>query len=203
MKKTNAIMMAAIMVAAMLLVNAVSGINFGNVAKDLQNKIPEATKNIDPYQVYKAYFKRVDQGKKKSTKLPANLINMLKSHFRGLKKVTAFESKNVHGQNAMTDCMKIYFPANSGMINKIKNGYFLNKKDNNLQWLLHELQHTQQCQRVGGRAKYANVWFKQVKTTTLIAANSGQAINEKSIHDSMPMEKEADSTADRILAQLK
>jgi hypothetical protein len=59
--------------------------------------------------------------------------------------------------------------------------------------LLHELQHYNQCRRVGGRNRYAKMWFQDLEVSAIQAAIQGRVTSMKALHDGMPMEKEAKS----------
>lgn len=80
-------------------------------------------------------------------------------------------------------------------MNRLKQGKLSGKGD--FIWLLHELQHYNQCKRIGGRDHYALMWFRDLGNTLL---KSGIL---KTIHDRMPMEKEAISSADTLCKQIQ
>ncbi len=74
--------------------------------------------------------------------------------------------------------------------------------DQQLKWLFHELVHTEQCSRWGGRENYAKIWFKQVSKAVLKKIQQGKLsgiINDLNnaaklakYDNGMPMELEAD-----------
>jgi hypothetical protein len=170
---------------------------------------------VDPVTADKAYrtwFLHVGTGAR-MTSLPQWLQNQFRPYFGAtlLTQVRFGASNHVFQDNAMTDCKNIYFPAGNGIVAAIRNGQIfddsLRSPGTGLHWLLHELTHARQCDQVGGRTKYAVMWFTQVRLSLLrkILSNVSQVTSDesKSIHDLMPMEAAADRYADRILAQYR
>ncbi len=98
---------------------------------------------------------------------------------------------------AMTDCNIVYFP-NKSLVDKINTGQRITKKQMHL--LLHEVGHTQQCQK-SSREMYARQWFNDLSPAIVAALNSGQ-IETKIIHDAMPLEKEAETFAKKMMLEV-
>jgi len=148
---------------------------------------------------YKAFFKKVNNKANSPISLSKNFIDIYQRYFRNnLRNVKIYESSGVAARNAMTDCHKIYFPRSSGIYGKMKKGIALNVKDK--RWLLHEVVHTQQCTRVGGRNNYAIKWFSHIPIGTLKALIKGKSVENFStrLHDKMPMESNAEAIAQRL-----
>ena len=146
---------------------------------------------------YKAYFLRVSRHANGKIPLPVEIIDRYQREYsNNLRNVRVSESSAVHGDNAMTDCRTIYFPAGSGMKNEVKNHTFSTLKHAN--WFFHELTHTEQCKKVGGRNNYAMKWFSHLAAGVIKAIVKGDRVNEKHIHDRMPMEAQANRKGSRI-----
>jgi hypothetical protein len=158
---------------------------------------------------YVAYFEAVGSGAEKRS-LPGDVRQQLQAYYpaKVLNEVRYASSKLTAGGNAMTDCSTIYFPAEQGLgaVATIKNGRLFNAdatSTRHLHWLLHELEHANQCSNWGGRMLYADRWFSQLPAPVLqdVFDNLDKA-NMGRIHDSMPMEKQAEGKADSVMAQL-
>jgi hypothetical protein len=155
---------------------------------------------------YRSYFAVVDAGASKR-RLPHDVRQKLVPYYgmRLLEQVWYGESNFLQiADAAMTDCHSIYFPSGSGMIDIIeKSDLFKSKHRDDLKWLLHELAHCEQCSRMGGRDSYAQTWFREVAlaTITQLLLDPSQ-VSAEMLHDAMPMEKEAEKKAVRVLKQL-
>lgn len=144
--------------------------------------------------LYQGYMAQLDSGVTLH-QLPEHYITALRA---------SYPSVNLHNwrfgygnhqppNNATTDCSKTYFN-NSSYVTKLKNGNLSTSQE--FHWMLHEIQHFVQCNRVGGRDAYAKMWFDQLSVT--FVQNSDLA----TLHDRMPMEAEADRVADQALQDL-
>ncbi|MGB0910553.1 MAG: hypothetical protein ACPGYT_09335 [Nitrospirales bacterium] len=169
------------------------------VLRDL-SKIKNAAVTLNPASITKAYdmyFGWVSSGKLgKKQALSSKTIKKYQPFYKAdLTKVKIAESKRVHGRNAMTNCKTIWFPKGSGM---------LKNPDSNIHWFAHELEHYEQCMSRGGKRRYANMWFGQVGSNWAKLALNGKSgdINHGGLHDAMPMEKNADKKADKVLKAL-
>lgn len=176
--------------------------------------VPPFVPTVDPGSLvsyYKAYFKRVDNHANDKMRLPNWLIERYQREFKNnLRNVRIAESSAVHGSNAMTDCRTVYFPAGSNMKQEITEGNLAraivdpsdhrNDRRDHSQWLFHELTHTEQCKDVGGRNNYAMKWFSHLSASLIKAIAKGQKLNEKNIHDNFPMERQADTKGNRLMA---
>jgi hypothetical protein len=164
------------------------------------------------YAAYKAYMAWVDDGVKggSNNKLKTELKSNLQPFYKNNLSDVRFAYTTRFDDLGMTDCERIYF-GNKEMVDNLKAGKTLTKSQ--LRWLAHELEHTEQCNRVGGRKKYSIRWFKQVKNIALLAIKSGNFKNIVSdianaqklakYDDAMPMEKEADTKAETVVKALR
>lgn len=126
------------------------------------------------------------------SQLPQLYIDVLQPHYRGadLRSWRFGFSDRQPPNNATTDCSNTYFN-NRNFVDKLRAGHLTDNSD--YSWLLHELQHFVQCTRLGSRNAYAKMWFDQLETTFI------QNNNLATLHDRMPMEGEADTTANTVL----
>jgi len=157
-------------------------------------------------KAYRAYFAAVDLNAE-MRRLPYPVKQRLAPHFSGLnlERVWYGESRYlVVPDTAMTDCSRIYFPSDAGIIDIVENGHLFEKKyKNDLHWLLHELTHSQQCQAQGGRDEYAKMWFGDLAAATLTQLLiNPKSVNERMLHNAMPMEKDAEQNAVIVLNRL-
>jgi len=167
------------------------------------------------YLAYQSYFAIVGSGVS-TYKLPGYVIATLGPYFGEalLREVKVGESAHTSSTssnpNAMTDCMTIYFPSGSGVLSLMNNGSIFAKRaggafvnSDQLRWLLHELQHTHQCEDVGGRRDYAIRWFSELSSTMIQdLITNPRSVNGKEIHNAMPMEVDADNQRDRVIHAL-
>ncbi len=164
------------------------------------------------YAAYKAYMSWVDKGVVGSSnyKLKTALRNQLQPYYESDLKDVRFAYTTRFNNLGMTDCNRIYF-GNKDIVDKLRNNKELSKSQ--LWWLAHEIGHTEQCDRVGGRKKYALRWFKEVQRTALNSIKKGEFKNIISdifnaqklakYDNNMPMEEEADAKAEIIVKALK
>src|SRR4029453_5978578 len=82
-------------------------------------------------------------------------------------------------------------------------------------WLLHELEHPEQCAEAGGRERYAKRWWDELEggvrasgasidlaqSTDQLAKQLGELYTR--VHAAMPMERAADAKAEAVLAKLR
>lgn len=132
----------------------------------------------------------------KMHKLPVTYRKMLAPLYPQLKNLDNYRfgySNHQPAKNATTDCSKTYFN-NKAFVSRLKRGKLSGSND--FIWLLHELQHYNQCKRLDGRDRYALMWFRDLGTSVL------KSRNLKQIHDKMPMEKEAIGVTDRLCKQI-
>jgi hypothetical protein len=154
---------------------------------------------------YLTYFQTIGSGSEQRS-LPSDFRKMIRRHYGNyVDKIKYASSKHTStDQTAMTDCYDIYFPAGSGVVAELKNGrIFDGKNARRLHWLLHEIEHSEQCNRWGGRYTYADKWFGQLSGTVLEQIITKRTkISNKSIHNAMPMEANAEKKADKVMQQL-
>lgn len=163
------------------------------------------------YAAYKAYMSWVDDGVKGGdNKLKSDLRGKLQAFYQNDLKEVQYSYTTRFNNLGMTDCNHVYF-GNKDIVDKLKAGKELSKSQ--LWWLAHELGHTEQCDRVGGRKKYSLRWFKEVKKTALNSIKSGNfkdiisdVFNAQKLakyDNAMPMEEEADAKAEIVVKSLK
>jgi len=92
---------------------------------------------------------------------------------------------------ATTDCTTTYV-FSQPLVNAIAAGTA--SSDEGLRLLFHELQHLVQCGRVGGRDRYATMWFRQLEVNFI------QNADIVTLHDRMPMEDDANTVEASVLA---
>ncbi len=112
--------------------------------------------------------------------------------------------------NATTDCATTYFN-NQSYVQAVKDA----AANPDWFWLLHEVTHAEQCASLGGRERYAKRWWDEMEaalaargrtvnvlqTPEQLAGQLGAFFLE--VHDSMPMERAADTKGNQILAALE
>ncbi|HED34435.1 MAG TPA: carboxypeptidase regulatory-like domain-containing protein [Gammaproteobacteria bacterium] len=154
-------------------------------------------------QAYYAYFKKIGKGVKME-RLPGWVIKRYDRFFPNiaLKDVLIGEYyNNPKNTSTITDCKKIYFPVTRNKLARIRT-----EKNPDYYLLLHELAHTDQCMGLKRgnystrRDKYADMWFSQLPKATIVSILSDGILLDNSIHDKMPMEKQADQKAREIIA---
>lgn len=141
---------------------------------------PITATTVDAVRAYRGALQ--EQAKNKWQTLPSELIDILKPHYDfDLEQIRfATDINTVHGQ-AITFEYEIFFP---------KNVDFRTYDD--LRWLLHELEHTQQYKDVGGFEPFV---------TKYLLNGAAKIIQHKSvnIHDEISLEKDADKKRDSII----
>jgi hypothetical protein len=150
---------------------------------------------ISKIKLYQTYMIQLRSRTKKMYKLPPKYLRYasLYPQLSNLKGYRFGYSNHQPKLNATTDCNKTYYN-DEKYVNQIRQGRIHPKK---LYWLLHELQHYNQCKRVGGRDNYALMWFRDLDISII------RKHNLKNIHNRMPMEKEAISVGTALCRKLK
>lgn len=100
--------------------------------------------------------------------------------------------------DGLTDCDRIYL-ARPGMAEAVRTGGPLEPAE--LELLLHELVHVEQCGRLGGRDTYALLWFRDVGLGALTLLLTGG--DWMGLHGAMPMEAEAGRRAAELLPEVE
>lgn len=139
--------------------------------------------------------------------LPDHYLHALAPHFPGvdLTQVRVGYSDRQPHNNATTDCKNIYFN-DSIMVRQVVQGtLFIGSTDGrpdpektNMDWLLHELRHVEQCQQWGGRDAYALRWMSDVSQAMV----RQMSFEQQAIHADQAMEKNADRVAYQVLQKL-
>ncbi|MCB0111769.1 MAG: BACON domain-containing protein, partial [Caldilineaceae bacterium] len=117
-----------------------------------------------------------------------------------LDEISVGGSAFVSGDNAMTDCDKITWPAPAettlihALGGRYKSDVDIRYKFSEIHWVYHEFVHTFQCDELGGRTEYAYNWWSELPQA-LIDGNG----NPKEIHDNQPSEQNADARADLMM----
>lgn len=131
-------------------------------------------------------------------KLPQKYQDMLVGFYPQLRSLKQFKfgygTRQPKG-NATTDCSRTYFN-DRAYVDRLRQGRL---EGTDFRWLLHEIQHYNQCRQVGGRSHYAKMWFADLQSSLL----TGNVSNMKKIHDAMPMEKEASQASTKFCKLLK
>ncbi len=147
------------------------------------------------YMAYIKFFDQVNQGSS-TYAMPTVLKNRIKPYYHvNLNDITIKSSPNISGF-AITDCKTIYFSEDSTFIQNMLSD---DLTGDNMELLLHELAHSDQCLSVGGRREYAVKWF--IELTGTVVLNPVAVINNildmsgNAIHDAMPMEQAAENFA--------
>jgi hypothetical protein len=112
--------------------------------------------------------------------------------------------------NATTDCDTIYFN-DAAYVETLRDA----RPNPRLEWLLHELVHPEQCAAAGGREGYAKRWWAEIEAAVAASHETVDLFQDSDaimaqleklsarLHDAMPMEREADTRAQAVLAQLR
>ncbi len=139
------------------------------------------------------------------TSLPQGLRQKLQPYYSNdLAAVRLAETVRISGL-AVTDCSRVYF-GDADIMGRLRRGGDLAKGQ--LRWLAHELAHTEQCDRWGGRQDYAANWFDEIGAELIkswvrggwrgLARDLGD-VRGASFDDKMAMEVEADERADEVI----
>ena len=166
--------------------------------KKAGNAVAGATMKGPVLQGYKHFFSNVRRLASGPIKLDDKFRRKYQRYFKNdLRSVTIYTSSGVAGRNAMTDCKTIYFPKNAGVYRKLKARKPLSTNDK--RWLFHELAHTEQCKKAGGRNNYALKWFSSLPVGMIkgIKGKKGTQFADR-IHKKMPMESAAERKAQRL-----
>ena len=124
------------------------------------------------YNGYKAYMNWIDQGVSGGRiQFSRRLVNLLQPYYRNNLNDVRAAYTNRFSNLAMTDCSIIYF-GNSGIVDKLRNNTLFSRSE--FSWLAHELTHTEQCDRIGGRKNYAKRWFNEASGVVISAIRSGR-----------------------------
>lgn len=168
----------------------VAALSFKNFTKEFQKVIPT-------YDLYKAFFTLVDSGAGSKKAIPADLLAKIKPYYKNnLGNVRISATSNFADNWAITDCNNIYVGGSFGkdFMTALQANTLSSSQ---LRLLLHELAHTEQCSN-SGRKAYADTWFKQVQKTILSNPNG----NIRTIHNAMPLEKDAETKAQDTLPKI-
>jgi len=161
---------------------------------------------------YQAYKKIVDsQLQDKSYSISANqyfksdFVEQYQSFFDAPLQDIKFRVFNGgwFGTKAVTDCKTIYLPENS-RIHWLVSGYIpFGTDDSAWKWLLHEMKHANQCSDLGSRKAYGVYWFENLISVGVISFQELMLgtffLDPIDFHDDMPMEKDAESYANKIV----
>jgi hypothetical protein len=161
-----------------------------------------------PYYTYQLYMGLLASGVHDGYwHLPPKLVSELAPHYAHDISLAAYAYTARLPKNlAVGDCKTIYF-GDSEIVAHLRAGTPLTTRE--LRWLSHELTHGEQCERWGGRKKFAKTWFREAGTEAWRVVRGGEggaAVREylrtkyvKNLHDAMPMEVEADERARSVL----
>lgn len=130
-------------------------------------------------------------------KLPKKYQNLLVGFYPDLTSLGGYRfglSTRQPEGNATTDCSRTYY-SDKGYVDRLRKGTL---KSSDFRLLLHEIQHYDQCKRVGGRPWFAKMWFADMELSAL----KGNITDMRKLHDGMPMEKEAENVAQDICSRI-
>lgn len=163
--------------------------------------------SIDFYFFYKIFMSWLNSGTTGSghIALPAALQSRLAPFYGNDLSVVRSAYTVKLDRLAITDCTRIYF-GDRAIVDALRLEKSLDP--NQIRWLAHELTHTEQCVRWGGRKNYADTWFRQLAREVLLAILQGRlsAVSQSIsgaqnsvIHDNMSMEQEAEVRAAKVV----
>lgn len=99
-------------------------------------------------------------------------------------------------RNNTTDCSRIYF-SDRDTVERLRHGLELSGDEWNL--VFHELQHTEQCARIGSRDDYAKRWFRDLEYAVLMTNLSDPLSYVWELHDNMPLEGDATERSGEVV----
>lgn len=146
-------------------------------------------------KLYQGYMIQLRAGAK-MYRLPAEYRRLLAPLYPNLKNLNGYSfgySRHQPSHNATTDCNKTYFN-HKKYVSRLRKGELSGTAD--FTWLLHEIQHYDQCKQVGGRSRFALMWFGDL-------SKSVRRGGLKKIHDNMPMEQDAMKRAAAMCKRLR
>ncbi|HTM69154.1 MAG TPA: hypothetical protein VL426_07770 [Candidatus Binatia bacterium] len=160
-----------------------------------------------PYASYRVYMAWLASGVGGGyVRLPASLAAELRPRYADdISTASVAFTTRLPKNLAVSDCKTVYF-GNDELVAALREGRSLSAGQ--LHWLAHELTHGEQCERWGGRKAFAETWFRQADAAawrTVTAGGLAAGITEyvrtqyvRGLHDSMPMEIEADERAGAV-----
>lgn len=129
--------------------------------------------------------------------LPNDLVEKLQPHYPTVDLGSVqFGYRWQPSSNNTTDCHHMFF-SDPDMVQRLRHGMELDANEWNL--VFHELQHTEQCSRIGGRDEFAKRWFKDLELAVLLTHLSDPVSYLWELHDKMPMEVDATDRSDEIV----
>jgi hypothetical protein len=156
--------------------------------------------------LYRTMFKRIRFKADRPTPLPAATISTLQQSFRARDlrqvRIAHTRSKFLSGGSCIVDCRIIYC-RNRNMVRRARGiGMAAGVPPRISDLLLHEIEHTAQCARWGGRNRYALKWFRHLPIGILRAMKRGDGGFLDRQHDRMPLEAKAERKAQRLCPTL-
>jgi hypothetical protein len=147
------------------------------------------------YDLYMTWIGQMSSGVS-TYRLPDRYVKAIGSHYSGISLANwrFGYSPRQDANNATTDCDKTYFN-DQEWVGRMRNSNVIG--DSKIHWMLHEIAHYEQCRSWGGRYQYIHTWWTQER-----AAQGGQ-LDMWAIHDTMPMENQADDRANQVLDALE
>ncbi len=144
------------------------------------------------YNAYKAFMRKFE-GKAKHKMHPA-LTDFVKKNYKlDIGSVKWGYTSNTPS-TCITDCTKIYCNK-QWIIDRVRSGL-----TGDASIIFHELAHVEQCKSKGGRKNYAKLWFGDLPKGFFGALNPEvKGKFKEKVHDKMPMEKKAESKAQKVL----
>lgn len=157
-------------------------------------------------RIYRAYMDHIAQGTTRFT-LRRRYVALLNPYFPGvdLSQVRIAYSPRQPAHNATTDCLNIYVNdpvmVTQTVLGTLPVGLTEGAPDpvrTQLDWLLHELRHVEQCKLWGGRDHYALRWMQDVAGAMVRRLS----VRYDEVHADQAMERDADLVAGQVLARL-
>lgn len=162
-------------------------------------------------RAFEIYMEQLDTGRPKYP-LPQVYQDVLRTHYpqANLAEIRFAFSDQQPPDSATTDCNDIYFN-DASFVEALHTG----GPNRKLLWLLHELEHPEQCAAAGGRPGYAKRWWDELEAAvrasgeTIDVFQSTDEIAKQlrrlyaRVHGAMPMERAADAKAEAVLADLR
>ena len=156
--------------------------------------------------LYRTMFQRIRRKADRPTVLPAATIAALQGSYRARDlrqvRIAHTRSKFLSAGSCIVDCKTIYC-RNRNMVRRARGiGMAAGAAPRISDLLLHEIEHTAQCARWGGRNRYALKWFRHLPIGILRAMKRGDDGFMTRQHDRMPLEARAERKAQRLCPTL-
>jgi hypothetical protein len=181
-------------------VNSTLGSSMPGILKGAINDAVLTEICADKYWIYQAYMDFMEFGVSVHP-LPQEYVDLLQPLYPkiDLRSYRFGYSNRQPPANATTDCDQTFFN-DEGFVNRLRDGTLTDDDANGAgwYWLLHELQHVQQCTELGGRRNFAERWFRDLELSILVTHLDDPSFFDD-LHNHMPMEEDAIAKAHGIV----